>query len=315
MATPASALSPFVPWGWMPKPFQDAMPIPGHPRFQPSGDWLPWLERTADELKAFLWPRWRSGAWDGDLGLASRLTAADLALMASLTALLTQPVGPAGPTHEELFLKEDAARPSLDGLRGYLPSPPQIVVTNFDRLLSEGGQIGEGAAIELKQRMQRPRPYQTAFLLDPARRFEYRVATTAVTPSLVSGHALQGAMALANVVVRLEHLQGTVLEPSVLEQIERYFIHIGDRRVMAGVHYPTDNVSSWYTVLRLCRHVVFDTPEDPINTAKQQLRARTVLWEAVVRHSPVWQALLEAAAFETSPYGAVIARLRAETDG
>jgi hypothetical protein len=156
--------------------------------------------------------------------------------------------------------------------------------------------------------MQRPRPYQTAWQWAQKEPFEYLVATTAVTPSLVSGHALQGAIALATVVVHLEHQLKQPLSTDLLEKLQRYFIHVGDRRVFAGVHYPSDNLSSWFTVLRLLRRMKFDADAQP---AVQSARAREVLWSAIENHSPVWGAMV-AAADHGSPYQEAVDRLRAE---
>jgi hypothetical protein len=237
--------------------------------------------------------------------------------MPRLREQLDLPVAANAATHRMLFVAEDLSRPSLGGFMNYIAqAAPQPLLRDFDGLVGEGGgRRGFSAALELKLRMQRPRPYQTTLLLAPAAAFEYEPAVTAVTPSLVSGHALQAAMALATVVVRLEHQIQQKLPQALVEQMQRFFIHVGDRRVFAGVHYPSDNVSSWYTALRLLRRMAFDRPDDPEHTVLQQARARAVLWEAIERHSPVWAAIVDDADKEGSAFRPVKERLQAEASG
>jgi hypothetical protein len=290
----------FVPWGWMPSSMQIRVGMePPFTRFRAANgwpgntdEWQKWLEDVANAMKEFLWPRWdtQSRTWDGDVRAAKELTVADLELMQVLRPRLDAPIGAGGTAHRRLFLEEDKGPPTWKGLLEYLPAASGNLQQQFDGLLIEGGmQLAEPAILQLKMRMQRPRPYQTSFLLGTDV-FPYDVAVTAVTPSLVSGNCLQGMMALANVVVRSEFRTGEPLSSEVLLALQRFFVDGGDRRVYAGVHYPSDNLSSWFAALRLCRRLAFDNPDDQELRRKQRQRAREVLW-AGIQQSPVFNAM------------------------
>lgn len=305
--TSAASTPIYAPYGWMPPAFHATLPPPkGFDGDAPA--WAAWMDETADLFKAFLWPRWQGGAWVGDLAAADELTRADLAAMPALAKLMDEPVRAASPVrHELLFRAEDLAAPSLGTFKDHLPAPPPALLRGFDRWVMEAGSLrAQQAAIGLKVHMQRPRPYQMALQLLPAVPFAYHVAITAVTPSLVSGHALQGAMALVTVVLHLEHELRAPTPPALLRELQRYFLHVGDRRTFAGVHYPSDNLSSWFTVLRLLRRMSFNDP-DP---KAERTRGRQVLWEGIQAESPVYQAMAAAGGAFNVP----LARLKAEAE-
>jgi hypothetical protein len=236
--------------------------------------------------------------WVGDLGAAEALTRADLAVMPGLVARLDDKVSQISTvTHKALFVGEDEVPPTVAGFLHYHAGAPLALLKLMTKFLIEGGgEVAGPVSLELKVRMQRPRPYQVALLVDPSTSFSCLVAKSATTPSLVSGHCLQGAMALVFVVYRLEELRGAPLDPALLAALQQFFIDGGDRRVFAGVHYPSDNISSWYCGLRLCRHVCRDPSGDPELSAKVQARAREVLWGAV-KASLVYQAIASDTAF------------------
>ncbi len=98
----------------------------------------------------------------------------------------------------------------------------------------------------------------------------------------------------------LERLHGYLDEPICgRSALQQFAVDIGDRRVFAGVHYPSDNISSWYAALRIIPHI-FDGQS-----------AATFLWTAITTKSLVYGALLEhIAAHPSSPYRAPLARLR-----
>jgi hypothetical protein len=305
----------FSPYGLMPAEWNSNNDLARPPRFRnpdgtPASDaqWLDWVESMADELAEFLWPRWHHGAWVGkaDAHMKS-LTEADLALMSTLAVRLDQTPQGVKIKHLELFLAEDPKPPNTAGFVQYLPQAPFDLLTHFDAsLLAGGGPTTRPASLNLKRRMQRPRPYQAALQLlpKPASDFSYRAASSATSPSLVSGHCIQGSMALANVVVEHESLTGKPLPVNVLDALRRYFMDTGDRRVFAGVHYPSDNLSSWFVALRFCRHV-FDTDQ-------ARTRARAVLWQGI-QASDVFLALKQAVRGDAkSVFATPLRRLEAE---
>ena len=94
-------------------------------------------------------------------------------------------------------------------------------------------------ALRLKDRFQRPRPYQAALLM--ASDITPHLAETAQTPSFPSGHALQAYCVVAAV---LNAVASTTTISPGLTALMRLAHDIGDRRVLAGVHYPSDNYAS-----------------------------------------------------------------------
>ena len=282
---------PFAPYGWMPNGQGDKLPESMPSRFRnedgtpcPASSWVAWLDSHANRLASFLWPRWANGGWQGAISPedALDLIQADLQLMGPLSARLDAHVGQATATHRELFHREDEGPPQVSDLFLYAPAADDALVLRFNALLIDGGvALAAPASLELKQRMQRPRPYQVSFILHPDKRHVYEVAHTATTPSMVCGHCLQGALALADIVVRFEIESGRPLGHETLIGLQQFLVDSGDRRVFAGVHYPSDNLSSWYTALRYCRRLEFTPTEDPAQIRWQRTRAREVLWAAV----------------------------------
>jgi hypothetical protein len=303
-------------YGFMPDSWQAADDLGKPDRFKNADgspatheDWIAWLEARADELASVLWPRFSAG-WQGSSAAGMRaLTLADLALMRSkLLPVLEEIVPGTKIKHSAFFLLEDKKPPNAEGLLHYAANAPGPLLANFDEW-SLGGlrDLGRPPTLNLKRRMQRPRPHQAAFLESASSHFNYKAAASATTPSLVSGHALQAAMGLVNLVVEFEQSTGKPTDAALLSALQQYFIDAGDRRVFAGVHYPTDNVASWAVALQLCTHVF---------GAQQSLRARAVLRDAFTTKSRVYYAMTEEAKrTANSPFAKPIAWLDQLRDG
>jgi hypothetical protein len=63
--------------------------------------------------------------------------------------------------------------------------------------------------------------------------------------------------------------------------MQQYTADIGDRRVFAGVHYPSDNISSWFCALRMCDNMYSEVGE----VAKVFMRgalAKSAVFAAIV---------------------------------
>lgn len=268
-------------------------------------EWDHYLHSEALEIAEFLWPVFdrASGTWSGKSAASMQaLTEADLGLMAQLADMLHEEAKAAGSglerNHLDLFKSEDqSARPTL---ASYLPALSEPQRTALDQSI---GQWLEGigdAHIRFKAFFQRPRAYQTAFLLAPNSNYTYRHAASAVTPALISGHAFQGLVARCGGYM----FNRLMLETSfgAVERLQQYAIDIGDRRVFAGVHYPSDNLASWYCGLRLCDHFF----------AKAGQSAKNFMWEAIQR-GRVYEAICNASdGAKDSPYAEPLARLRKE---
>lgn len=114
---------------------------------------------------------------------------------------------------------------------------------------------------QLKLRFRRPRPQQVAFI-NGHYDFQYHQARsythTGNHPSLISGHCAQGLLLMGGYLE--DKLKNTPLEEMDIEALSQYAADFGDRRVFAGVHYPSDNVCSWIMCLRLAKEV-FDDAE------------------------------------------------------
>jgi membrane-associated phospholipid phosphatase len=128
-----------------------------------------------------------------------------------------------------------------------------------------------------KRELQRPRPHQVASLHGLA--FEVQRAPGAVTSATPSGHAIQGLMGVAGAIVELRRYHR--FDAPLLSRLRQYAVDVGDRRVFAGVHFPTDNLASWCLALSLCSHVYGQDGDF----------ARAFMAEAITRHSAVHAAL------------------------
>lgn len=107
---------------------------------------------------------------------------------------------------------------------------------------------------------RRPRPHQMAFGLN-IEDFRHHQALWSVHtgnhPSLVSGHCIQGFL-LACTLIEMALEGGVKVNDLPLASYRQFAADLGDRRVFAGVHYVTDNISSWITVLRVIPWIFHD---------------------------------------------------------
>jgi hypothetical protein len=135
-----------------------------------------------------------------------------------------------------------------------------------------------------KSDLQRPRPMQMALRFG-FHSFEYFDATSSLTPSMCSGHCLQGLISVGAVIERFLD-DGVDLTPDLTFALSQWAVDIGDRRVMAGVHYPTDSLCSWVLFLRMAESV-YHRPE-----------VRDILSRAITSHSYIHREILRFAETE-----------------
>lgn len=257
-----------------------------------------WFDCTVKTIQDLLWPIFdeKTRAWVGNAKSSMRaLTVTDLAIMRKLYAgnpetidlPVDAPIG-AQPlkTHHELFSEED------------------LVVTNwgssyatYDRTLTNSqvktlvAIIGDAyskkvgsSLLRIKHLLKRPRAYQMAMLLG-VHDFSYYEALSADTPSMCHGHCAQGLLLVGAVMERIL-LSGTSFGQDSWRALEQFAVDIGDRRVFARVHYPSDLLSSWYIVMGMAEHV-FATPE-----------VKSHLWSAISNHSYMYRLIVD----ECSPH-------------
>ncbi|HET9395701.1 MAG TPA: phosphatase PAP2 family protein, partial [Nitrospiraceae bacterium] len=249
------------PWGQMDALVLGIMrsrPIPEAWRPTSAGNreqqWQAWRDSLIADLESLLWPTYEPArTWSRQPDPA--LIDADFKLMDSLKNQLDEPIrGRAAveTKHRVLFDEEDDDY-LLFGHKyeRYDAGLPQYLRDGLTHILWNGYDRKLGSLhLQLKQVFQRPRPYQVAYL--EHREFEHLRSRLAATPSLVSGHCLQGCLAGVSAYV----LFGTSIDFASVEVLGQFTVDIGDRRVFAGVHYPSDNLSSWYTTLKLLPHVI-----------------------------------------------------------
>lgn len=272
-------------------------------------EWNRWVEAEIADMADFLWPRWTKQGWRGQAtATAQALTAADLDLMTGPDGLMAQllakvegrGVAASSVTHKQLFEAEDLALPG-ERYEVYDKEVDEALLGRLRDSMRRALVAFGPAPLQYKLHFQRARPYQEAWRL--GREFPYEWAKSAVTPALISGHAIQGA--LACVAAYVEHRRALESIAGAVGLLQRLAVDFGDRRVFAGVHYPSDNLASWYALLRVLPQLYLH----PVALED----ARRFLWQAIGVHSKVHAAMrAHAAQHEGSPFAGPLRRLEAE---
>jgi len=274
-----------IPQDWKPLDGSDPDPC----------DWRAWFGEVVVGIASVLWPVYEPtrAAWTTDA--VANLLNADFNLLSRLHPHLNRPIGEQAHTtvtHAEFFEEEDNDKMKFGaGYERYDPKLEQSAREQLPEIMRAALADKVGSLhLQLKNVFQRPRAYQVAFIQGRTD-FRHRVARTAGTPSLVSGHCLQASLAGCNAFVELSRS----MEPSSIEILEQFTVDIGDRRVFAGVHYPSDNLSSWFTALKLVPHV-FGREIAPI--------VKQFLWRAITKRSTVYKEVRRHATThaDSSPY-------------
>jgi membrane-associated phospholipid phosphatase len=275
-------------------------------------NWLVWRAETVALLNQLLWPSWDAvnQTWQSpNQAQMLALTMADLSLLRKiqlLNLLERQPQTPvSNPNiHPQItyFIDEDRGD-FAENYAGYDTTLDvarlQFIQQNADRLWLP--KLGD-ASLQFKYILQRPRPYQVAFLL--GKQLTPRLAFTSMTGSLPSGHALEGCLVAMAV---FDHWL-TTSAAFTLDQITalaQWGVDVGDRRVLAGVHFPSDNLASWLITLRLADKV-FANPAIPALIAKAITTQSAVFKLISTRNDPAHQPALDAintlaASYSTPP--------------
>ena len=257
----------------------------------------------AREIARNLWPIWdrQSESWVGDAAKwAVELTQADLELLDSLRARLETRIDARrlNGTHQEFFEEEDGfvIDPTECRFRrvgeSYGKYDHKLPARALDKVRTTFARDGIAASGEvdlaLKQYLQRPRAYQVAALFG-RHGYSYEWAKTAVSPSLVSGHCLDASIAGCYTYLKCKN----VLPGDAAQYWAQFTVDMGDRRVFAGVHYPADNISSWFCALRIAGYIFRGRARE----------AKNFLWDAIQQRSAVYAAITTAAQAEPfSPY-------------
>jgi hypothetical protein len=248
-------------------------------------EWWTWLKSIISDIGSLIWPVYEPGAWtDATVG---RMLDADFSLLAALRPCIGLPIDSMFPTiiqHCDLFkVEDDMTIPFGTGYERYDPTLPPQVSQCFTTTLTAGIVDKVGSLdLLLKLFFQRPRAYQVA-LLQSREKFSYQSAATANTPSLVSGHCLQGSLAGCSVFAAFAVPSN--LNPTSIKTLQQFTVDVGDRRVFAGVHYPSDNLASWYTALQLVPHVFEEQVASGVKAFLwEAINSRSVVFDAVKKH-------------------------------
>jgi hypothetical protein len=245
-------------------------------------DWCKWLKDIAKDIGELIWPIYKPGAWTN--ATVGPILDADFALLSQLRHYIGFPIDGLDPTtvqHRDFFEQEDNSSIAFGtGYDRYDPTLPSHIIQLLPTVLTTGIVDKVGSLdLQLKLIFQRPRAYQVAFL-QARQGFTYQSAATANTPSLVSGHCLQGSLAGCTAFDALAN--SAHFSADSIKALQQFTVDIGDRRVFAGVHYPSDNLASWFTALNLIPRVF---------KAEVAPAIKAFLWEAINLRSTVFGAI------------------------
>jgi hypothetical protein len=216
--------------------------------------WQLWTASQINLLESCFGPVWGDPAWNRRW---LEITKTDLRLMRYLCKTNWVSPIPALPSvmtkHSELFQSEDDGHVAKTVVK-YVSVG---TFTNADLALllsTESTMLGNYLGtvhLTIKRAFQRPRPHQAAaYLLQKheAKDYQFEGARSAWTPSFLSGHALENGLSFLGI-------QQAFLMKSACTTIIRtcqYMItDVGDRRVFAGVHYPSDSLASWLVLANI----------------------------------------------------------------
>lgn len=274
---------------------------PQLPLAEREATWTRWRDETVEIITKTLWPKWNPADQDwlnGDASHMLALTLADFDLFGqinSLGLLETMPqtsVSAASiPSHRQYFLDEDTGKLG-DRYYFYDHTLPASQLEMLPGDLRAGLKEKAGSvSIQFKQLIQRPRAYQVAKILGRAHKFE--LAATSMTSSMTSGHCFQGCFLAASIYEAWLN-RGFAPTDQQVEALEHFGVDIGDRRTFAGVHYPSDNMSSWILSLRLGKEVFNDR------------RVWKFLAEGIQKRSKVYDLV---ASSNSSPYAGALSEI------
>jgi hypothetical protein len=274
MAGIASNPKKIPPYGFM---NQDDMAVINNPTKpagwrESQGSFDKWFEDTFRTIQKYLWPSFDEDTktWVGESkDSMEELTKTDLTLLRRLYSAqpdaIDRPVdAPIGlqplKTQHELFSEEDLHVTNWGiSYNTYDGTFTDTQVSNLVAIITRALGKREGNVIlRMKYLLRRPRAYQMATLLG-FEDFKYYEALSADTPSMCHGHCAQGLLLVGAVMERFI-LSGANLSAESWSALEQFAVDIGDRRVLARVHYPSDLLSSWFIVMGMANHV-FATPE------------------------------------------------------
>lgn len=266
------------PWGVMNDGFITSTRFPPHWKrnagltdAQREQDFAQWRDDLMALINEHLWPIYdpSSREWRGkSIEHMDDLTIADLELIAEIQTSpahfqqrIESPLRSLEKkTHADLFLVEDDARGSkvFSSFRLYDRTMDAATLSAISDVCFDANDFKKAnVSIVFKTALQRPRPMQTSFRFQ--RPITHKEAGTAGSSSMSSGHSLQGVLCVGGLIEELLDA-GVPISTERQLALGQWAVDIGDRRVMAGVHYPADNLCSWLIFLSMADKV-FHRPE------------------------------------------------------
>jgi hypothetical protein len=167
---------------------------------------------------------------------------------------------------------------------------PKVPASAMQELFNQGMRTKvSSVSSQFKARLQRPRPYQMDLLFGQGT-LTYVRALTADTPSMCGGHSVQGILAIGGILERwlkdelFESFSNDLkLQEKSKEALGQWAVDFGDRRVMAGLHYPSDHLASWIIFARLADRV-YSNPEVKRNMCKA-IQNQSYVYRAIVEEA------------------------------
>lgn len=303
---------------------------------QPPGDWAgdaaawaQFFDRLRDDIATHIWPIWnpQTKNWEGaSTAFAEQATQAENALcithlqQAGILDELPDARAYSGAndpmTQHWHYVVEDQIGCALSGTpfevaAGTFPGrnavfydsdlDPDAMQALFGRMAGDKYR----GLFRLKLFFRRPRPQQTAFLFGQDDFIHHQARNSIHTgnhPALISGHCAQGLLLMCSLVDDLMST-GQVIDPDKLHAYGQFAVDFGDRRVFAGVHYPTDNIASWIAVVRVIEHVF--GAHAPVIRAfiVNALKTQSTVYRIVRDHFPAHPELAHAWAFLENEIG------------
>lgn len=160
----------------------------------------------------------------------------------------------------------------------------QVDAKSFSEWFWGGKADRQPNYMAVKNMFQRPRPWSaaTAFRIDD---FVWDRADglvhTGIHPAFPSGHCYQGIVHTSNALSEwCTNNKSTKVPEEMLDAFKQYAVDWGDRRVFAGVHYPTDNIASWIVAIKLLPGM-YEESDILVDFAKSAIKDHSLVYRVV----------------------------------
>lgn len=276
------------------EPMDDFLPNLG--QAERKQKFLDWRNKLRGELSELVWPYLQrhggsiAPTWRGlDSATALSIVGLELNLMIEKfqgeDSVLEQEAEVVdepefGSKHLQQFYVEDHPnQPAAINLRDYVSGLSEQQFLNTRGIVEQAYSSRKLPGLFwFKNSFMRTRPYQASLILGKEE-FENYPALSARHSSFYSGHCLEGIIFCAAIEEYWRSL-GSVYSSAQFDQLAQYAIDFGDRRVFAGVHYPSDNVGSWIMALRLAR-LAFDEPEKTFTFIRNAIVEKSLVFQLI----------------------------------